>query len=98
MQSTASTQSPNDVDSYTFDLMFRDFCSDETLNACALVQSTFTVDLWDVQQLVFQEMSLAGGTDCGGFTYELEYVSGDKASDNPDLTAIYTVEDHATPG
>ena len=76
---------------YLFDITFKDPCWDATLTPASM-SSWFTWDLWEAESMTATAMINAEyGINCGGFTYELEYVSGPLIAAGIDPNTIYTL-------
>ena len=94
MESTHSTHA-NRAASGDFNLELKDVCWDLPLSAPAANPTTFTYDLWSTHQLTFTAMDTQWGDYCGGFTYAVEYVTGDlytgaAGETLPDFASVYT--------
>ena len=76
---------------YQFDITFKDPCWDATLTP-SVMASMFTWDLWQAESMTATAMINAEyGINCGGFTYELEYVSGPLIAAGIDPLTVYTL-------
>ena len=63
---------------YAISVSFEDVCWESTLVAPSFFTSSLTYDLFQEQSIYFNNMenTSEGATFCGGFTYDLRYVSG----------------------
>ena len=86
-KSTYSTHA-NGEGVYLFDVTFRDFCWDSVLTPAVFSSTTLSVDLNFPFDFPFTAMEdTSQGLACGGYTYELEYMSGGPLDgSSPDLS------------
>ena len=74
-KSTYSTHA-NAEGVYQFDITFRDICWDSVLTAAVFDSATYNFERMVAQNMPFAAMiDTSQGTACGGYTYELEYLS-----------------------
>ena len=76
--------------SIDFRLSLRDVCWDLPLTAPVLAEAALIFKAEESSTFTFQPMDTQWGDYCGGFTYEIVYVSGDFVTP-PDLDSVFTV-------
>ena len=75
---------------YEFDITFKDPCWDATLTPASM--ASFSWDLWQTETMTGTAMINAEyGINCGGYTYELEYLSGPLVAAGIDPMTIYSL-------
>lgn len=92
MDSTFSTNA-NKRGSYSFSVEFRDRCWDSVLSPATIPSAPYTFELWAPEVMFFNSMTSIpdGISGCGGFTYDLEYLSGPLLAANIDHSTIYSL-------
>ena len=92
MESTHSSHA-NKRGSYLFTVEFRDKCWDSTLTEATLTNAPYTFDLWSPEIMPFTSMQSVpdGEGGCGGFSYQLEYLSGPLIASNIDHMTVYSL-------
>ena len=84
-KSTYSTHA-NGEGVYEFTVTFRDSCWDSVLNPATFSTTTFSWDIFDLQNMPFNPMvDTSKNGACGGYTYEVEYGLSGTLS-NPDMS------------
>ena len=93
-QSTYGTAPDNDG-IYLFDITFKDPCWHAIISPATLSSNYFNWDLWQPESMTASPMVSSLGLNCGGFYYELEYLSGPLIAAGIDHLSVYTVAEQS---